>query len=424
VQGARDPVDVGHRPVHDAGIMRVDFYYDIVCPYAYLASTRIEALAARCGAELRWRPMLLGGVFRAIGGNQDPNRTMSPARARMNLLDMHRWADHWGVPLSMPSAHPRRSVEAMRLLVGAPESVRPALSHALYRAYWVEGRDIADLDVLSTIAAEHGVDPKVIGGQAAREGLFAATDEAVSHGIFGVPAFVVDGRLIWGQDRLHLVEAALGGAPSAYVPQTQGGVIRFFHDFASPFSYLAAARIDKVAQAHGARVEWCPILLGALFRSIGTADVPLFEMNAPKRRYLARDLDDWAAHTGTPFHFPSHFPMRSVLPLRVALAEPRLTLPLYTAAWADDRAIDDVEVLSAVVRESGFDPGPLIAAAGSPEIKGRLRENTAAAEKAGACGVPTFEVRSTPTAEPLVFWGQDRIEMVQRALDGWRPNCG
>ena len=78
--------------------MHVDFHYDIVCPYAYLASTRIEALAARCGAEVRWRPMLLGGVFRHVGGADNPTRTMSPPRARLNMLDLHRWADRWGVP--------------------------------------------------------------------------------------------------------------------------------------------------------------------------------------------------------------------------------------------------------------------------------------------------------------------------------------
>ena len=73
---------------------RVELYYDFSCPYAYLANTQVEALCERTGAELVWRPMLLGGVFRAIGRADGP--VLSPAKARLNVLDMHRWADWFG----------------------------------------------------------------------------------------------------------------------------------------------------------------------------------------------------------------------------------------------------------------------------------------------------------------------------------------
>lgn len=404
--------------------MILDFYYDVVCPYAYLASTRIEALAARCGAALRWRPVLLGGIFRHVGGDQVPMDAMSAPRARLNLLDMHRWAAHWGVPLRMPDAHPRRSVDAMRLCVAADEVTRPKLSHALYRAYWVEGRDIADRAVLGAIAAEHGLDVGVIERPAARQGLFEITAEAAGRGVFGVPAFFVDGRLFWGQDRLDFVERALGGTPEPYAPRGDGGArVRFFHDFSSPFSYLAASQIERLAAEHGATLEWAPILLGGLFRAIGTPDVPLFAMNAAKRRHVARDLEDWAAHRGVPFRFPSHFPMRSILPLRAALVEPRLTGTLYRAAWGEDRRIDDPEHLAPLVAEAGFDAEAILAGTAERAIKGRLRANTEDAQRAGACGVPTFEVRRGD-GPPMLIWGQDRMPMLRRALDGWRPDCG
>ncbi len=413
--------------------MIVDFHYDIACPYAYLASTRIEALTARCGATLRWRPVLLGGLFRHVGGDQVPMDAMSAPRARLNLLDMHRWAAHWGVPLAMPAGHPRRSVNAMRLCLAADEAIRPTLSHALYRAYWVEGRDTADRAVLGAIAAEHGVDPDVVARPAVKQALFDATAEAAARGAFGVPSFWVhdgvdaDGALIWGQDRLDTLERALGGAPPPYAPKGRSGArVRFFHDFASPFSYLAATQIERVAAEHGATVEWRPILLGGLFRSIGTPDVPLFVMNAAKRAYVGRDLHAWAKHWGVPFRFPSHFPMRSILPLRVALAEPRLTPTLYRAAWGEDRRIDDPASLGPIIAEAGFDPAPLLAATGDPAVKAALRANTDAAAAAGACGVPTFEVNHPAHAErpPLLLWGQDRIPMLRRVLDGWRPPCG
>src|SRR5262245_7362410 len=91
---------------------RVDFYYDFSCPYAYLGHTQIEALCDRGGAELVWKPFLLGGVFKAIGAPDMP--AMPPAKLRLNALDMTRWADHWGVALRMPATHPNRTVLALR----------------------------------------------------------------------------------------------------------------------------------------------------------------------------------------------------------------------------------------------------------------------------------------------------------------------
>src|SRR5262249_39108152 len=92
--------------------LKVIFYYDIVCPFAYLASTQIESVCK--GTELHWQPILLGGLLKSIG-NPEPMRSAPPAKAYMNLLDAQRWAEHRGVPLVFPPGHPRRTVEAMRL---------------------------------------------------------------------------------------------------------------------------------------------------------------------------------------------------------------------------------------------------------------------------------------------------------------------
>src|SRR5688500_3561160 len=86
--------------------VRIEYWFDFSCPYAYLGSTQIEALARRHRAELCWRPMLLGGVFRAVNTPQFPAETMSPGKKLHNALDMLRWAEHIGVPLRMPPAHP------------------------------------------------------------------------------------------------------------------------------------------------------------------------------------------------------------------------------------------------------------------------------------------------------------------------------
>ncbi len=199
---------------------RVDFFYDFSCPYAYLAHTQIEDVCARAGADLRWRPMLLGGVFQAVGTVQVPFAVMSSAKARHNAVDMMRWADFFDVPLTMPPTHPNRTVLALRAMLAAGEATIPRISKAFFAAYWVLGRDISRPDVVRDVLEHTGLDGKELVARAEdpqiKADLRARTDEAVALGVFGAPAFVVTapgvtGDLFWGQDRLDFVEKALGG---------------------------------------------------------------------------------------------------------------------------------------------------------------------------------------------------------------------
>ncbi len=404
-------------------VATIDFYYDVVCPYAYLASTQVEAMARRRGATLRWKPILLGGLLREIGAPVDPNRAMPPAKRDLLLRDRQLWAAWLGVPLEAPHAHPQRTVAAMRLALAAPEGpVRVAVSRELFAAYWVEGRDIGDRALLASIAERHGLASDVFEADALRNGLRDATAEAKAAGAFGVPSFVVDGRVYWGQDRMSLVERALGGAPprppvgpSSDAPDR----LTVFHDFASPFSYLASTQLPRIAAARGMTIEWVPILLGALFREIGTPNVPLLEMNATKQAYVRRDLDDWAQRWGVPFRFPEHFPLRSVLPLRAALVDPAATEPIYRAVWAQGARVDTPEGLGPVLDAAGLTSSSILQRAGDPEIKAQLRTNTERARAAGLCGVPTFEVQRGDRS--LSLWGQDRLELLEAVLDGFWP---
>ena len=404
--------------------MHVEFWFDFSCPYAFLASRRIDALAAQYGAKVTWVPILLGGLFRSHRSPDVPASVMSPPRARLNLLDIFRSGERAGVRLQMPADHPRRTVAAMRLILSAPAERQKAVAQDLFSAYWERGEDVRSAEVLGAVAARHGLDVGAIESPAVKQALFDTTAEAFGRGVFGVPTIAVGDRLHWGQDRLHFVEAALGGpavAPALPVaPTPGGGHIRFFHDFASPYSYLAAQRVEAVAAAAGATLEWVPILLGGLFRAIGTPDVPLLTLSRARQAWVGRDLEDWAAWWNIPFSFPKHFPLRSVLPLRVALASPAATRPLYRAYWAEGQPIDDPACCQAVLDAAGFDGAALLARTAEPAIKQQLIENTAAAQAAGACGVPTFEVTS-PGQAPLLVWGQDRLDLVMDAARGLRP---
>jgi len=194
----------------------IDFYFDVVCPYAYLAHTQIDAMRERTGATVHWRPVLLGGLFRTTGAGDGPMTTMSANKAKLNLLDMHRWAEHYEVPLNMPAEHPRRTVLAMRAVIASGEVEKAG--RALYAAYWRDGLDITSEDVVADVLSAAGLDGRAITARTSeaeiKQALRTATDEAATAGAFGVPTFVISSpgqepELFWGQDRIQFVERAI-----------------------------------------------------------------------------------------------------------------------------------------------------------------------------------------------------------------------
>jgi 2-hydroxychromene-2-carboxylate isomerase len=187
----------------------LEFFYDFVSPYSYLASTRVEALAARTGATVRFRPFLLGGVFRATG-NRAPVEV--EAKGRHMWTDLGRWARHLGVPLARPPVFPTSTVLALRVALLAEERGKLVpYTHAAFRAYWGEGRDLAQADVVQAVASSVGLDGAALVAAAPtmKERLAAQTQEAVDRGAFGAPTFFVRGEMFVGNDRLEFVEEAL-----------------------------------------------------------------------------------------------------------------------------------------------------------------------------------------------------------------------
>lgn len=199
--------------------------------------------------------------------------------------------------------------------------------------------------------------------------------------------------------------------------------VLFYFDFSSPFAYLGATQIETVAARHHATVVYRPFLLGALFKAIGTPDVPLFAMPRAKQAVIHADLLRWADHWAVPFQFSTRFPMSSVKALRMVLQVPAarraaLVAPIYRAAWAEDRDLGDDATLASIATAAGFDGPTLVAGAKDEAVKHALRTATDEAVSRGVCGAPTFVVGDR------LFWGQDRLDFVGRALDGWRPRDG
>ncbi len=393
---------------------QLEFFFDLSCPYAWMGFHRVQDIVARYPVELVYRPVLLGGIFRDLEAPQVPAESWSQERQRMIAQDLVRQAEKLNLNLQFPAGHPRRTVQALRLILSAPKAQWHALITRLYAAYWEKKEDIADPAVLGQIAQDFGLDLAQTQDPAIKAKLKANTDEALKRGVFGVPAFFLEGdepgAFYWGQDRIHFLEKALGG-PQAFVPQPPKAIgsdeLHWYFDFSSPFGYLSSLRVREIAAAARVHLVPKPFLLGALFKDIGTPMIPMATFPPPKVRYLARDLKRWADWWGGPFEFTKTFPLRTVLPLRIALLEEAAIQPLYKAAWADNRDIGQAEVVHAVLSEANLDADALIAGTQDPGIKQQLKDNTAQAQALGVPGVPTFKL---PTG--ALIWGQDRMDVV------------
>lgn len=192
----------------------IELFFDIGSSYSYLAATQMAGLAQRTGVPVRWRPFLLGGVFKATG-NDTPVRL--PAKAKWILHDMTLWAHHYGIPFKMPSRFPQITLRTMRAIAAAERlagsAAIPPFALALFRAYWAEDLDITSEPVIAEAAKAAGLDAAAIiaaiEAPETKEQLRANTDEAVRRGAFGAPAMFVGETLFWGNDRIPLLEQYL-----------------------------------------------------------------------------------------------------------------------------------------------------------------------------------------------------------------------
>jgi len=191
----------------------IDFYFDFSSPYGYLASTEIDALAARHGRSVTWRPFVLGAAFKLTGQRA---LTEQPLRGDYARRDFARSARLLGVPFKLPDPFPFFALAASRACYWLEEpSQAKALAKAVYHAAFGEGRDITPVPTVAEIARGLGIQGLEQGLEqpATKAGLRDATDQALARGVFGSPFFIVDGEPFWGHDRLDQLDRwlATGG---------------------------------------------------------------------------------------------------------------------------------------------------------------------------------------------------------------------
>ncbi|MEP0203265.1 MAG: 2-hydroxychromene-2-carboxylate isomerase [Halioglobus sp.] len=194
---------------------QLDFYFDFGSPTTYLAYKRLQQLEQQYDLELVYKPMLLGGVFKATS-NASP--VTIPAKGQyMSEHDMPRFAQRYGVELAFNPFFPINTLYLMRGVFAARKlNCLPTYLDAVFQAMWVTKQNMGDLDVVAEVLHSAGLDAEALLAATQepeiKQALIAATEEAVSRGAFGAPTMYIGDEMFFGQDRLDFVEERLRSA--------------------------------------------------------------------------------------------------------------------------------------------------------------------------------------------------------------------
>ncbi|WP_425101537.1 2-hydroxychromene-2-carboxylate isomerase [Tropicibacter sp. S64] len=194
----------------------IDYFFATLSPYAYLAGTRLEEIAARHGATITYKPLDILALFARTGGTPPGER--HPNRMAYRAQELTRQAKKLGMPFNLKPAHWPTNMAPSSYAVIAAQNAGGGdlglLCHAITRSVWADQKDVAEDETIRACLSEAGFDPKLadsgllVGAETYERNL----DEAVTRGVFGAPTYAVDsGQLFWGQDRLEDLDAHLAG---------------------------------------------------------------------------------------------------------------------------------------------------------------------------------------------------------------------
>jgi len=194
----------------------VEFYFDLGSPYSYLAYYRLLQIAEQQEIQIVYKPILLGGVFKATG-NRSPIEI--PVKGVYSILDMQRWAEYYQIPMQMNPHFPMNTLTLMRILTGVQllhlEKFEQVLK-LLFDAMFGTPQNLNEPTVLAEVLKPSGFSVEdimsMVQSDVVKQKLITETEQAIQRGIFGAPTFFVGDEMYWGQDRLHFVEQALNKA--------------------------------------------------------------------------------------------------------------------------------------------------------------------------------------------------------------------
>lgn len=194
----------------------IDLFFSTLSPYAYLAGMRAEAVAAKHGAGITYKPFDIMALFPRTGGT--PPKDRHPSRTEYRAVELVRQARKLGMPLNLKPAHwPTNAAPSSYAIIAAQNAGggdMGKLCHAILRAVWAEEKDIAEDAVVKACLTEAGFDPALAdsGLLEGAETYAANLEEAVSRGVFGAPFYITDGgERFWGQDRIEDLDLHLAG---------------------------------------------------------------------------------------------------------------------------------------------------------------------------------------------------------------------
>lgn len=203
---------------------RIDYFFTLSSPWAYLGHAAFIETAQRHGAEVSYRPMPVRAVFDETGGLPLPKR--HPARQRYRLVELQRWRKRRSLPLTLQPRHfpfDPSLADRFTIAIIVAGADPDAFMRRAFHAIWAEERDLGDRAVIADLAKGVGLPAEQLletaESEASAQRYEANRIDAIASGVFGAPSYILDGEVFWGQDRIELLDEALGEGRAPYRPE-------------------------------------------------------------------------------------------------------------------------------------------------------------------------------------------------------------
>jgi len=391
---------------------QVTVYLDLKSPYAYLAKDPAYDLARDYDCEVRLLPLTLEiPQFLGTVEGRNPHQWR---RVRYSYMDARRYANRRGLTVYGPKKVYDSGPVHIAWLYAAGQGRDRAFLDLAFERFWRRELDIEAPEALEAALGEAGCTTEGFRDYLAGAGVAAlrrVQEEAEAAGVFGVPTFVVDGEVYWGQDRLPLVLEHLEPRPRRF-PAGAAPAVTAWIDLKSPYSYLATLDAFDLEEALGCTFRWRPYTLD--LASMGVSAAPDARIQR-KLRYMYMDVRRAAAGRGLTVLGPRRIFDSTAVNTAMLLAERQGVLRPYLLLAFDrffrrELDLEDRGALATLLAEAGGD-GSALAAVLDGEGRALHDASVADAEAAGAFGVPSFLL------DGELFWGHDRLPALRQKLE-------